>query len=168
MQLYDLLAEQESAITDRWFNLIIDSYPADASGFLKNQKNRFLNPVGNTIAREIVVLYHSLLTSTNSEALAASIENIVKIRSVQEFTPAEAIGFVFLVKKAVRDALNDSRHIDVEELDNFDRKVDELALRCFDCYTRCREKIYEIRLNELRRRSRLPYFSNKQTDSASK
>ena len=57
MQLYDLLAEQEAAITHRWFNLIIDSYPADASGFLKNQKNRFLNPVGNTIAREIVV-YH--------------------------------------------------------------------------------------------------------------
>ena len=165
MSLNDLLKLRETAIINRWFDLIIDSYPADASGFLKNQKNRFLNPVGNIISREIGVLYRSLLTSADSGKLETSIENIIKIRSVQEFTPAQAVGFVFLIKRAIWEVLNVDADADAfrHELGDFYRRVDELALKCFDCYTRCRERIYEVRLNELRRRSKIVFFSNKQT-----
>jgi len=177
MQLDELLKDRETAIIDRWFALIIATYPADASGFLKNQKNRFLNPVGNTIEREIGVLFKSLLRMPAPDELTVSIDNILKIRAVQEFTPAQAVGFVFLVKRAVREVLNIDIDADpasvervsvpvhnadgvIRDLSDFDRRVDELALKCFDSYSSCRERIYEVRLDELRRRATVPYFSH--------
>jgi len=35
----------------------------------------------------------------------------------------------------------------------FESKIDGLALRCFDIYNQCRQKIFEIRVNEVRNES---------------
>jgi hypothetical protein len=42
----------------------------------------------------------------------------------------------------------------MEELSALETRIDRLALLAFDCYMKCREKIYEIRLGELRRRAK--------------
>jgi hypothetical protein len=36
---------------------------------------------------------------------------------------------------------------------SFESEIDGLAMHCFDIYTRCREKIFEIRVNEVRNQS---------------
>ena len=61
MNLNDLLSEKKSFIVDKWFNTIIDNFPDDSSHFLKKQKDRFLNPVGNTISHNIEGLYDEIL-----------------------------------------------------------------------------------------------------------
>jgi hypothetical protein len=63
------------------------------------------------------------------------------------------VGFVFALKRAVREHL---RELGAEgdlwpELVVLDESLDALASAAFDLYGRCRESVYRIRVGELRR-----------------
>ncbi|OGL46677.1 MAG: hypothetical protein A2161_21845 [Candidatus Schekmanbacteria bacterium RBG_13_48_7] len=153
--LEKLISEKQTAILDRWFNLILETYPSDASQFLKNERDRFKNPVGYTLATEIKTIFQGLLQETITEKLHESLMNIIKIQSVQDFFPSEAITFIFLLKKAIREELqlgNQSNGISLE-LPEFESKIDILAGLAFDKYMESREKIFEVRINEIKARS---------------
>ena len=146
------LSQKKAAILGSWFHLIMETYPADSSKFLRREKDRFANPIGYTISREIEILYEELLQDMNFDRLTVSLDNIIRIRSVQDFPPSQAIAFVFLLKKAIREELaNDIRENRAyKDLLKFEARIDKLALLALDIYMKCREKIYEIRLNEVK------------------
>ena len=150
MTLDNLLLKNKKAILNRWFNLILETYPADTATLLKKEKDPFLNPVRSTIAREIETLFEELLHDMNADRLSASLSAILKIRSIQDFPPSGAAGVVLLLKKAVQEILGSDvqRESILEEWLKFYAKVDELALRAFDVYMDCREKICEIKVNK--------------------
>jgi len=50
-KLKDLIEGKKVVILERWFDAILETYPADSSGFLKKQSDRFANPVGHTISQ---------------------------------------------------------------------------------------------------------------------
>ncbi|MDD3731640.1 MAG: RsbRD N-terminal domain-containing protein [candidate division Zixibacteria bacterium] len=154
MKLKEFLAKNKKVILERWFDRIIDSYPADSSNFLRHERNRFDNPVGYTISRDIEYLYDALCGGMADDRLGTCLENIVRIRAVQDFTPSQAMAFIPVLKDVVKETLagqtgdcsTDS------ELTDFNRRVDRLCLLGFDVYMKCREKIYEIKANEAKMR----------------
>jgi len=150
MEFEDLLLRNQLTILKRWFDLILDTYPADTAALMRKDRNQFTNPVGSTILQEIEVLYKGLLEGKNSEGFSASLNSILKIRSVQDFSPSNAVGFIFLLKKAMEETLK--REIREEPTREkwlkFLSRIDELALHAFDIYMDCREKICEIRMNQ--------------------
>lgn len=153
MNLKALLSEKKAAIVKKWFDLIIDNYPADASNFLKKQKNRFSNPVGHTISQGIDGLFDEILHGIDSEKLFPFLNDIIKIKAVQDFSPSKAISFVFLLKQAIREEMGSEikKKQMSDELRLFEEQIDELALLSFDIYMKCRERIYEIKTDEARR-----------------
>lgn len=153
MNLKGLLLEKKAAIVKKWFDLIIDNYPADASDFLKRQKNRFSNPVGHTISQGIDGLFDEILHGIDSEKLFPFLNDIIKIKAVQDFSPSKAISFVFLLKRAIREEMGSEikKKQMSDELRLFEEQIDELALLSFDIYMKCRERIYEIKADEARR-----------------
>jgi len=152
MELKNLLLEKRADILKRWFDLILETYPPDTSNFLKRQNNRFTNPVGYTISQGIEGLFDELFQGTNSDKVPTFLDNIIRIRAVQDFSPPQAIGFIFLLKKVIREKL--AREIGEnkisEELLTLESRIDDLALLSFDIFMKCREKIYEIKANEVR------------------
>jgi hypothetical protein len=84
-----------------------------------------------------------------------SVDNIVKIRAVQDFEPSQAVAIIFVLKHAVRSVLK--AHVgDTEKfraLLDFESRIDRLGLATFDSYVQCREKIHEIRIKEIKNRS---------------
>ncbi len=134
--------------------MILETYPPDTSRFLKQEKNQFANPVGNTISLEIEDIYEELLHGRDSEKLSHFLDRIIKIRAIQDFSPAQAVVFVFHLKNAVREELGGKIRNDqlFEELLEFERRIDKLALFAFDTYVKCREKVYEIRVAEVKNR----------------
>jgi hypothetical protein len=150
MSLEKILLENKTTILKRWFDLILETYPADTAALMRKDRNQFTNPVGSTISQEIEVLYKGLLEGKNSEGFSASLNSILKIRSVQDFSPSNAVGFIFLLKKAMEETLKrEIREEPIrEEWLKFLSRIDELALRAFDIYMDCREKICEIRINQ--------------------
>lgn len=155
MSLEDLLQKNKPVILEKWFHLILDSYPADTAKFLKSQKNRFANPVGHAISKGIEDLFEGLLKDEKTEAMSAFLENVVRVRAVQNFSPAQALNFLFLLKNIVRDDLGkEIRQNDLfTELLDFESRIDGLGLLSFDLFLKCREKIYEIRSVELKNRT---------------
>ncbi|MFC1953203.1 RsbRD N-terminal domain-containing protein [Chloroflexota bacterium] len=150
MNLENSLAKKKAAILDKWLKVILESYPDATSRFLKQEKDRFANPAGYTISQDIETIYEELFQETNSEKLAACLDNIIRIRSVQDFPPSEAIAFTFFLKKAIREELVGEiadRQI-FEELLKFESRIDDMILLSLDIYMKCREKIYQIRVNE--------------------
>ena len=152
MNLRALLSEKKAAIVKKRFDLIIDNYPADASNFLKKQKNRFLNPVGYTISQSIESLFDELIQGVDSEKLFPFLNDIIKIKAVQDFSPSKALSFIFLLKQAIRVEIgSDIKKKQISnELTSFEAQIDELALLSFDIYMKCRERIYELKTNETR------------------
>jgi hypothetical protein len=152
MDLKDLLSQNEAAILKKWFNLILETYPADTATLMRKDKDQFTNPVGSTLSREIEVLFKKLCEGSQNEKWQASLDSILKIRSVQDFSPSQAVGFVFLLKRAIGETLKNDicRESVMDEWLKFQSRIDELALQAFDAYMECREKICEIRINQAR------------------
>jgi uncharacterized protein YerC len=152
MNLRDLLLEKKTSLMRRWFDLIIDNYPADSSHFLKKQKDRFLNPVGHTISQNINGLFDEILHEVESEKVYLYLNDIIKINAVQDFSPSKAISFIYLLKQVVRDELeSDIRKNKLsEELKSFETRIDNLTFLSFDIYMKFREMIFELRVNEIK------------------
>ncbi len=153
--LKDYLKDNKARLLQRWLDLIMDTYPETAARFLKTKSNRFANPVGSTIKFEIETLLDGLLAGKETSSLSDSVENIVKIRAVQDFAPSTAVLFVFLLKQALREVLAEklSDTQVAEEVAAFESDIDRLALVTFDSYMNCREKIFQLRMSEIKDRS---------------
>lgn len=147
-----LLSEKEGRIQDRWVQATLQTYPADSQRFLKGQKDRFANPVGYTLSREIRALFGHLLKGLDAEEVVPVLDRIVRIRAIQDFSASQATGFIFFLKAIIREELGqDLGEARIREaLLRFESRIDELALLAFDVYMKCREKIFEIRASQAR------------------
>lgn len=152
MVLRNLLEGKKSDIIQKWSNAIMDTYPADSSGFLKKQKDQFANPVGFTISQGVEKILTALLDGNETAAAQPFLMDIIKVRAVQNFTPSQAVAFIFLLKKIIREELSEAiedRQIS-EDFIALEVKIDELALSSFEIYSKCREQLYELKNMELK------------------
>jgi hypothetical protein len=152
MALTKLLTQHRDAILQRWLNLIADTYPNEASALLKG-KDRFSNPVGYTISQEINVLFEELLQGrVDSDKTATSLDSIIRIRAIQDFSPHEAVSFVFLLKQAMLEELGSEieKEQSFREWLDFEPGIDKLVSVAFDKYVECREQICELRVKEVK------------------
>jgi hypothetical protein len=152
MKINHLLLEKKPVIIKKWFGLILETYPADTAKFLKSQNNRFGNPVGHTISEGISGLFEELLRDMDTDRISSYLDNIIKIRALQELNPSKALGFILVLKKVIREELaNEIREQGLfEELMAFESKVDFLTNLSFDIYMQCREKLYALKAREAR------------------
>ena len=149
MNIETVLAPKKKAIIQKWIDGVLDSYGSPE--FFKKQKDRFANPVGATISEGIQDLYRILLEGGELGDAAKPLENIIKIRAVQEFTPSQAVSFVFMLKKIVREELarEKERQEILEDLSDLEDRIDQTALMAFEFYMNCRERLHQIRIKEL-------------------
>lgn len=149
MALQRVLVQRKTAITGRWLHSIFDAYPPETSRLLRQNGDRFTNPVGYAFSRGIEQLYQGLLEGADPEQLAPALDSIVRIRAVQDWSPSEAVSFVYLLKRSVREELAEEVRGGLSvELSEFESLIDRLALLAFDIYAACRERICEIRVRE--------------------
>lgn len=152
MDFDKFLSENRSNNIKKWRDVIISTYPGDTQRFLRKEKNQFSNPVGHIITKEIEILYDALIQGGEADSVSSSLDKIIRVRAVQDFKPSHAIGFVLELKNVVREGLKDKEPLNgqTDDLRNFEDRIDQLALLAFDIYSQCRQKIYEIRVNEVK------------------
>lgn len=155
MDLLKQLARKKKAIVKQWFNRLMATYPADTAQFLNSQKDPFANPVGQNALQSMEGILDHILTDFNPKTAKPIIDPIIRIRAIQDFTPSKAVRFVFDLKDIVRDiagADQDARQSQ-RALAELDQRIDALGLLAFDIYMQCREKIYDLKANEMRART---------------
>ncbi|MDJ0763339.1 MAG: RsbRD N-terminal domain-containing protein [Myxococcota bacterium] len=174
MALSDILKKRSAAIKDAWLERLLSSYPKDSLQFLKGRADPFANPVGHTLKSGIQTLVDLLVSPEPAAAFRPSLVEILKIRALQGFTPpSQTISFVFSLKDVVRQELKNER-MDTASVSKalfaLDGRVDEMALMAFDIYAELKERLCEIRINEVKRNvsqliKRSNYF-NSDSDAA--
>jgi hypothetical protein len=149
-----LRSRREAALT-RWRELIVGTYPREAGKFLFGQKDAFANPVGYTIEATVAKLYDGLLDGKPAGDQRDSLDEIIRIRAVQDFSPSDGLRFVFLLKTVLREQVTDQMAATEiwPQLSRLEAAVDELAMEAFDSYTACRERLANIRHSSLQRRT---------------
>ncbi|MFZ5451365.1 MAG: RsbRD N-terminal domain-containing protein [Thermodesulfobacteriota bacterium] len=154
MKLANLLEQKKSLILARWINLLYDSYPPETAVFLKKEKDKFDNPIGHGISRGLNGLLEALVQEMETEQLFAALDEVIRIRALQSCPPSQALAFIFLLKNIVREELAEELEQQnlLEELQELDSRIDGLSLLGFDVYTRRREKLQEMRINEVKNR----------------
>ena len=148
--LYELLIKYKSSIVSKWIKLIIDSYSIESSKFFNMEKNQFSNPVGSTISTNAASIFDEIVGSRNFQNITLLLTDIIKIRAIQDFSPSEAVGIVFLLKKVIREELNEQINQEkiFDEFAELEFVIDKTALIAFDLYMESREKVFQIRIND--------------------
>ena len=151
--MQDKLRKNKAKIARRWLDRTFETYSAEASKFLKRQKDPFANPVGEAFSKAVEPLVDAWLDDASRDEVMALLDRVVQIRTVQDKTPSGAVAFVLLLKDILREEVGrpDSAHA-YDQLIELEARIDRFALWAFDCYAGHRERIYKIRVNEVRRR----------------
>ncbi len=152
--LFEFLRDHRERIAAKWFDSAVKTYPSDSAGFLAKQKDQFANPVGVTLRTATQRLVGELCGDMNSSVILEAVDDLARIRAVQDYSPSQALALLFDIKRIVRDIasdiLSDSKAVD--ELFEFDSRVDLVILHAFDRFEAKREKMFDIRTREAQRR----------------
>jgi hypothetical protein len=152
--LYALLWPRKEAMTARWIETVHGTYPFDTIGFLRTRKDRFANPVGyrtEEAARRLMDVLFS--ESPDEEALRGAVDEIIRVRAIQDFSPEMAVGIFFALKDIVRDVVSGSgQGAEVlPALLALESRIDAVALLAFGAYARCRETLHLLKVDEFKR-----------------
>ncbi|GAB6036898.1 RsbRD N-terminal domain-containing protein [Fundidesulfovibrio butyratiphilus] len=155
-----LLAEQRGPIVKEWYNQVLDTYPPETAKLWKKSSDQFLNPVAWRLREGLEEVCSAVLDPKNQEALDKAmfaLDEVVRVRAVQNFSPSGAAGFLVTFKKVLRERLwseikRREAWVDLLAVESF---IDGLVLTCLDLYTACREKLNEIRVRELEKHQHL-------------
>jgi hypothetical protein len=147
MALRQLFSVHRTAIVERWRDEVLGTYPSDGASFFRTEHDGFRNPVGNAVLHSLEVLFDHLAGTADEQAAGKALDDLVRIRAVQGFTPARALGCLLKVKAIVREEVGDEA---TSDLIAFEAHVDELLLRAFDTFVTCREKVFSLRVQEAR------------------
>jgi len=150
MELTEALADKKKEILSLWIERTLDSYAAP--GFFKSSKDLFANPVGVNIGNGLTALFELLAAKAEPVAFLKPLDQVVRIRAVQEFTPAQAMAPFLELKWVVKQVL--SAHKETQglmgQLDTLDCAIDRMTLAAFDIFAECREQLYRNRIRELK------------------
>lgn len=152
MDLAEALRNYRKKIVGQWADYTLSTYTS--SKFFRKEGDKFANPVGGVTKEALAELFLLLSKNAAPESFVAPIEKLMRIRAIQEFAPSQAIAPIHAVKHITRDILAADKErchlISERELYDFEFSVDMAVLAAFDIYMECRERLYSVRLEELR------------------
>jgi hypothetical protein len=134
------------SMLERWFVRAMESYPAQVLPLLSNENDPFRNPVGHALRENLETLLRELLGAMDETAIASALDTLIRLRAVQDLSPADAVRFIFDLRDVVRE---ESGQAD----EALQRRIDSLALAAFNQYMICREQIFGLRIKEIRLRA---------------
>lgn len=153
----ELISQKKEIIVGKWIQSIFDTYPAETSEFLRLQKNQFSNPVGHIICEAAEKIFDSILSGNQTLEIKILLNDIIKIRAVQDFLPSKAACFIFSLKDIIKEEVQQN----ISDINSFNEfcsvlsEIDRVALIAFDLYSEAREKVYQLRMNELKNKIRI-------------
>jgi len=142
-------SQLRQTVGERWLAATIHTYHRQTAEFLVQEKDQFRNPIGHSLQVGLPVLLDELFGQMRTAIFTPALAEIIRIRAVQDFTPSQAVGFLFLLKEILRRELTGP----ADQLRAFEDRIDAMARVGFDLFMECRERIYAARADEAQRRT---------------
>jgi len=157
MNLKNLLTRKKNTVIQKWFDRVMETYPMAVQKFFRQQSDPFSNPVGSTISRGLEGLYDELPGEADYEKVRSSLDGILHIRAIQDFSPSQAVVFLPLLKGVLKEEIGEEvreNRLYAEWLE-LESRIDEFLLLAFDIYMECREKVFQLKNGERQTRPAL-------------
>jgi len=153
MTFGDLLEERKDTVVERWVDAVLSAYPSDSAALFRAQQDPFANPLGHNVREGTRGVFQTILDGMDPEKLRTHLDQIIRIRAVQDLTPSQALSFVFSLRTIVREVIpeagaNERHQADLAALD---KKIDAVALAAFELYSAMREELAQLRIQEVKR-----------------
>jgi hypothetical protein len=149
MTLRDHLLDRRDALTTSWFDRVLTAYPPDTARVLARNTGSFGNPMGQTYARALAAVFQGIVAGEPPARVRPHIDDVVRVRAVQDMTPGVALAFLFQLKDLLReeaDRLGGGRAGGTaDELREIEDRIDGALLMAFDLYTACREQVHRLK-----------------------
>jgi len=150
--LSGILKGSEDAIAERWIELVFETYPHETSGFLRRERDPFSNPVGRMLREAARPLVGALIEDRAEMELLEDLAELMRLRSVQDISAAQAVAIVPLLRSAVMDVAGSRiEAVGSPAMEELGTRIERLMLVSFDAFVMSRERLYEIRMAERER-----------------
>ncbi len=155
MELINFLKNNKEKILKKWFKHVSETYHSDTSAFLINTKDPFSNPVGSAVIKGLTAILDVICGVADKKELSPLIDPVIRIRAIQNFSPSESISFILFLKEIIREKFykEHSKENLINQLLAIETQIDEIIFIAFGIYAECREKINDIKANELKDRT---------------
>ena len=151
LPIYEVLQRNEQHILAEWRSKVFSQVPhVSLSG--STSKSQFTDPISYNIEKDTAVIFKWLIKNADDKDLAEALEEICRLRAVQNSKPSEALGFIWALKQVIHQLLANQKIIssNADGLIDVDERIDEIARQSFDFYCACRAQIYELTVNEIK------------------
>jgi len=153
MALTTMSAEMRDRFLEEWLVCTLGTYPDQACRFLREEPDPFRNPVGHTLDVSLKGLTEELFGGFDRARVTVWLDAVIHLRAVQEFSSADAVGFVALARHAAdRVSEKGSPGFGPGALDVLGARIDDMVVIAADLLDRCREEIHAIGARAAHRR----------------
>ena len=133
---------------------LMASYPKESARFFKDTRDPFANPVGATFKKGLEALF-DIVTAERFDAGAAAevLEPMVRVRTIQELKPSQALGFIPEIKTIVQKDLRKAHQTEKDAsalLQRVEGNADKSLLVAFDIYMACKKQVFTLRAKQAR------------------
>ncbi len=145
---------RKEIILEKWIKLILDGYQAEGARFFTENDNPFQNPVGTKTKSESELILSQILGEMDLVLIEESLDKIIKIRAIQEFSASEAVSFLLFLKNIISEEIKADECKDIQTSDvlTIYERIDKIMLMAFDIYMNNRERISQIKINEIKKK----------------
>ncbi len=147
------LKDKKEEILGLWQDKIFETYPVKPSipeivGYVEECTEKIFD--------KIIDVYNG----GSFEGVEEAVDDLMRYLAVDaKLTPGQSVGYILFLKELILKKFSPS----FEEFLKIDNIIDRLACMAFDMYSKCREHIYELRLEqkeeEKRMLERVIYFA---------
>ena len=157
MSIKNLLTEHRERIIAEWLAEVERGYPLSSAGYLRASSHPFLNPAGLRHREAVEAMLDYLRNETARENLDSALEELMRVRAVQDFTPETGFSLIYALKRILHricgpELEEHAKNAGLEEFRRLEEKLDGLMLLALGAYVRCRDKVAELRVEEFKRR----------------
>lgn len=154
MSLRTFLLMREREALPKWYKRMEEVYPPEMRSFWENKESRFTQPIPYTMTQAMQTFYREVMKfQPDEEKVFSELEAVMRICAVQNLQPSKAVRTLYQLKEIIREELRAEDFWSEtlpQELLATENQLDQWTLRAFDFYMEFREKIYELRMKEVR------------------
>ena len=157
MDITKLCGDHRNDLIERWVGFFFASYPLDSKGFMRTNRDRFANPVGETTRLAAAVLYDAVAgNETDADTVKKALHDLVWVRAIQDMQPSKAVGVLYMLKPLLRshilpECVKASSSSVLDAYLQMESRIDTLAMMALDMYSEARERVFRVRVEEVKR-----------------
>lgn len=152
-KIYKVIQDKQQSILSRWIPAALGNVNQNEQFKVHREQDRFSDPLGYAIASNTQAILQWLCSDDPDMNLSKPLEDICRIKAVQDSRPSESLRFIFNLKTVIRESLAEECDVSqyAEDLYRIDQRIDEMALLAFDLFSACRNQIYKLQAEEIKR-----------------